>query len=125
MLEATYILVTSDVRMLDAWQHDLLPGLACTASKQQQHRPTETLEVVVAVDVGLVVQGDATKDLHPHDAVDEEDEGDQDGDPGKSLEWLEESPEQGSDSFIFVKKLYQTSNTEQSEKSDGSITVWL
>ena len=121
----TYILVTSHVWMLDAWQHNLLPGLTSAASEQQQHRPAEALEVVVTVDVGIVVQRDTTEDLHPDHAVDEEDERDQDGDPGQSLEWLEEGPEQSSDSFIFVEKLYQTSNTEQSEKSDRGITVWL
>ena len=72
--------------MLDTGQHDLLPGLARAAAEEQQHGPAEALEVVVTVDVRLVVQRDTTEDLHPDDAVDEEDECDQDGDPGKSLE---------------------------------------
>ena len=72
--------------MLDTTQHDLLPGLSSAAAEEEQHGPAETLEVVVAVNVGLVVQGDTTEDLHSHHSVDEEDQGDEDGDPGQGLE---------------------------------------
>ena len=67
--------------MFDTRQHNLLPGLARAAAEEQQHGPAEALEVVVAVDVGVVIQGDPPEDLHPDHAVDEEHEGDEDGDP--------------------------------------------
>ena len=111
--------------MFDHGQHDLLPRLSSRAPEEEQHGPAEGLEVVVPVHVGVVVQGNPTKDLHPDHAVDEEDKGDEDGDPGQGLEGLEEGPEESSDSFIFVQQLDETSNTEQSEEPDGSIAVRL
>ena len=117
--------ITKHVRMLDTGQHDLLPGLARAAAEEQQHGPAEALEVVVAVDVGLVVQRDPPEHLHPDHAVDEEDEGDEDGDPGQGLEGLEECPEESSDSFILVQQLDEPSNTEQSQEPDGSIAIRL
>ena len=105
--------------MLDTGQHDLLPGLARAAAEEQQHGPAEGLEVVVPVHVGVVVQGNPTKDLHSHHAVDEEYECDEDGDPGQGLEGLEESPQQGSDAFVFVEQFHETSHTEQTEETDG------
>ena len=98
----THVFITSHVRMFDHGEHDLLPRLSGGAPEQQQHGPAEGLEVVVPVHVGVVVQGNPPEDLHPHHAVDEEDEGDEDGDPGQGLERLEEGPEESSDSFIFV-----------------------
>ena len=121
----TYSLVALHVGRADTREHDLLPRFTSGRPEQDEQGPEERLEVVVPVDVRVVVLGDPAEHLHPDDAVDEEDERDQDGDPGKSLEWLEEGPEQSSDSFIFVKKLHQTSNTEKSEKSDRGVTVWL
>ena len=115
---ATYIVITSHIGMFDAGQHDLLPSFTSGASEQQQHRPAKALEVVVAMNVGLVVESNATKDLHAHDSVDEEDQGDEDGDPGQGLEGLEEGPEQSSDAFILVEQLDETSYTEQSQKSN-------
>ena len=76
-----YIFVAPHVLVLDAGQHDLLPGLACGAAEQKEHCPAEALEIVVAVDVGVVIQGDPPEDLHPDHAVDEEHEGNEDGDP--------------------------------------------
>ena len=116
---ATYIVITSHIGMFDAGQHDLLPSFTSGASEQQQHRPAKALEVVVAMNVGLVVESNATKDLHAHDSVDEEDQGDEDGDPGQGLEGLEEGPEQSSDAFVLVEQFDETSHTEQTEETDG------
>ena len=122
---ATYIVITSHIGMFDAGQHDLLPSFTSGASEQQQHRPAKALEVVVAMNVGLVVECNATKDLHAHDSVDEEDQGDEDGYPGQGLEGLEEGPEQGPDALVLVKELDQPRYTEQPQEPDGSITVGL
>ena len=117
--------ITKHVRMLDTGQHDLLPGLARAAAEEQQHGPAEALEVVVAVDVGLVVQRDPPEHLHPHHAVDEEDEGDEDRDPGQRLEGLEEGPEEGADALVLVEQLHQPRHTEQPQEPDGGVTVGL
>ena len=101
-LKLTHVFIASDVWMFDHGQHDLLPGLSGGAPEQEEHGPAEGLEVVVPVHVGVVVQGNPTKDLHPDHAVDEEDKGDEDGDPGQGLEGLEEGPEESSDALIFV-----------------------
>ena len=121
----THVLVASHILMFDAGQHDLLPGLACGAPEQQEHGPAETLEVVVAMNVGVIIQRDPAEDLHPHHAVDEEHEGDKDGDPGQGLEGLEEGPEQGPDALVLVEELDQPRYTEQPQEPDGSITVGL
>ena len=121
----THVFIASNVRVFDHGQHDLLPGLSRGAPEQEQHGPAERLEVVVPVHVGVVVQGNPTKDLHPNHAVDEEDEGDEDGDPGQSLEGLKEGPEKSSDPLVLVQKLHQPCDTEQSQESDRSITVGL
>ena len=111
--------------MLDAGQHDLLPGLAGRAAEQQEHCPAEALEVVVAMNVGVVIERDPAEDLHPDNAVDEEHESDKDGDPGQGLEGLEEGPEQGPDALVLVEELDQPRYTEQPQEPDGSITVGL
>ena len=121
----TYSLVALHVGRADTRQHDLLPRFTSGRPEQDEQGPEERLEVVVPVDVRVVVLGDPAEHLHPHDAVDEEDEGDEQADPGQGLEGLEECPEESSDSFIFVQQLDETSNTEQSEKSDRGVTVWL
>ena len=71
------------------------------------------MEVVVSVDVGVVVLGYPTKHLHAHHAVDEEDEGDEEANPGEGLEGLEEGPEEGSDALVLVEQLHQPGHTEQ------------
>ena len=111
--------------MLDAGQHDLLPGLAGGAAEQQEHGPAEALEVVVAMNVGVVIEGDPAEDLHPDHAVDEEHEGDEDGDPGQGLEGLEEGPEQGPDPLVLVQELHQPRHTEQPQEPDRRVTVGL
>ena len=111
--------------MFDHGQHDLLPGLSCGAPEQEQHGPAKGLEVVVPVHVGVVVQGNPTKDLHSHHAVDEEYECDEDGDPGQGLERLEEGPEESSDSLVFVEELDETGHTEQPQEPDRGVTVRL
>ncbi len=40
--------------------------------------------------------------LHAHHAIDEEDEGDEESDPGQRLEGLDEGPEQGSDPLTLL-----------------------
>ena len=70
------------------------------------------------MDVGVVVLGNPAKHLHAHHAVDEEDEGDEQANPGQGLEGLEEGPEQGSDAFVFVEQFHETSHTEQTEETD-------
>ena len=112
----------SDNSINDNWpiRRQYLP-----AAEEEQHGPAETLEVVVAVNVGLVVQGDTTEDLHSHDSVDKEDQGDEDGDPGQGLEWFQECPQEGADALVLVEKLDQTSNSKQSQKSNRGVTVGL
>ena len=102
-----------------------MPGFTSGRPEQDEQGPEERLEVVVPVDVRVVVLGDPAEHLHPDDAVDEEDEGDEQADPGQGLEGLEEGPEESSDPFIFVQQLDETSNTEESQEPDGSIAVRL
>ena len=118
MNKFTYSLVTFRVRRADAGEHDLLPSLAGCRPEEDQQRPEERLEVVVPVDVRVVVLGDPAEHLHPDDAVDEEDEGDEEADPGEGLEGLEKGPEKGSDAFVFVEQFDKTRHTEQTEKTD-------
>ena len=103
----------------DTRQHDLLPRFTSGRTEQDEQGPEERLEVVVPVDVRVVVLGDPAEHLHPDDAVDEEDEGDEQANPGQGLEGLEEGPEQGSDAFVFVEQFHETSHTEQTEETDG------
>ena len=95
-----------------------MPGLASCRSEEDQQRPEECLEVVVSVDVGVVVLGYPTKHLHAHNAVDEEDEGNEEADPGEGLEGLEEGPEEGSDALVFVEQFDKPRHTEQSEETN-------
>ena len=84
------------------------------------------MEVVVSVDVGVVVLGYPAKHLHAHHAVDEEDEGDEEANPGQGLEGLEEGPEEGSDALVLVEQLDEPSDTEQSEETNrGRLIVGL
>ena len=43
--------------------------------------------------------------LHPNNSVDEEDENDEKCNPGQSLEWLDEGPEQSSYTLSFRQEL--------------------
>lgn len=124
-IRVAHILVASHVLVLDAGQHDLLPGLACRAPEQQQHGPAEALEIVVTMNVGVVIERDPAEDLHPDHTIDEKHEGDEDGDPGQSLEGLKEGPEKSSDPLVLVQKLHQPRDTKQSQEPDRSITVGL
>ena len=84
------------------------------------------MEVVVSVDVGVVVLGYPAKHLHAHHAVDEEDEGDEQANPGQGLEGLEEGPEEGSDALVLVEQLDEPSDTEQPEETNrGRLIVGL
>jgi len=58
-------------------------------------------------------------DLHADDAVDEEDETDQDGDPRQGLERLDEGPEECPDALALAEQLHQSHDTEQTEEVDG------
>ena len=102
-----------------------MPRFTSGRPEQDEQGPEERLEVVVPVDVRVVVLGDPAEHLHPHDAVDEEDEGDEQADPGQGLEGLEEGPEQGPDTLVFVEQLDKTGDTEQPEEPDGGVTVGL
>ena len=93
MNQFTYSVVTFRVRRAYAGEHNLLPSLAGCRPEEDEQRPEERLEVVVSVDVGVVVLGYPAKHLHAHHAVDEEDEGDEQTDPGEGLEGLEKGPE--------------------------------
>ena len=57
--------------------------------------------------------------LHSDDAVDEEDETDEDGDPGQSLEGFDEGPEKGSDALALAQQFDQSHDTEETEEVDG------
>ena len=57
--------------------------------------------------------------LHADDSVDEEDEGDEDGDPGQRLEGLDEGPEEGADALALAQQLDQAHHAEQTEEVDG------
>ena len=96
-----------------------MPRFTSGRTEQDEQGPEERLEVVVPVDVRVVVLGDPAEHLHADDAVDEEDEGDEQADPGQGLEGLEEGPEQGSDAFVLVEQFHETSHTEQTEETDG------
>ena len=64
--------------------------------------------------------------LHSDDAVDEEDEGDEEANPGEGLEGLEEGPEEGSDALVLVEQLDEPSDTEQPEETNrGRLIVGL
>ncbi len=58
--------------------------------------------------------------LHSHDSVDEENEADENGDPGQSLERLDERPQERPDSFALAEQLHQTHHAEQTEEVDGN-----
>ena len=90
----TYSLVALHVGRADTREHDLLPGFTSGRPEQDEQGPEERLEVVVPVDVRVVVLGDPAEHLHPDNAVDEEDEGDEQADPGQGLEGFDKSPEQ-------------------------------
>ena len=77
------------------------------------------------MNVGVVIERDPAEDLHPDHAVDEEHEGDEDGDPGQGLEGLEEGPEQRPDALVLVQKLHQSRHTKQPQEPDRSVTVGL
>ena len=103
-----------------------MPSLAGCRPEENQQRPEERLEVVVSVDVGVVVLGYPAKHLHAHHAVDEEDEGDEQANPGQGLEGLEEGPEEGSDALVLVEQLDEPSDTEQPEETNrGRLIVRL
>ena len=86
---------------------------------------TGSLEIVVAVDVGVVIHGDPAEDLHADYAVNEEDERDEQGNPGQRLEGLEEGPEQGADPLVLVQQLDETRHTEQTQEPNTGVTVRL
>ena len=88
--------------MVYAREHNLLPGLTGGWAEQNQHGPAKGLEIVIPVDVGVIVKSYTAEYLHPDHPIDEEDESDEKGDPGQSLKWLEEGPQQSPDAFIFV-----------------------
>ena len=94
--------------------------------EEEEKCPGEGLEIIVSMDVGLVVFSNSPKDLmswlemkytntttclHSNNSINEENECNEKTDPGESLERLYKSPEQGSDSFLFVQQLHKSSNT--------------
>ena len=56
--------------------------------------------------------------LHADDAVDEEDESDEDGDPGQRLEGLDEGPQQRPDALALAQELDEPHHAEEAEKVD-------
>ena len=103
-----------------------MPSFTSGRPEQDEQGPEERLEVVVPVDVRVVVLGDPAEHLHPDNAVDEEDEGDEQANPGEGLEGLEECPEEGSDALVLVEQLDEPSDTEQSEETNrGRLIVRL
>ena len=95
-------LVTDDTWILLAAQHDLLPGLSSGWPEQHQQGLGEGLEVVVPVDVGALLRSNLAKDLHSNHTINEEDQGNQDGYPRKSLEGLDERPEECPDTLSLA-----------------------
>lgn len=57
-------------------------------------------------------------DLHANNSVDEEDEDDEESNPGKRLERLDEGPEEGSNPLAFGEELDQPHHAEQTEEAD-------
>ena len=57
-------------------------------------------------------------DLHANNSVDEEDEDDEESNPGKRLERLDEGPEEGSNPLTLGQELDQPHHAEQTEEAD-------
>ena len=76
------------------------------------------MEVIVAVDGCPLLEGYFSKHLHSNNSIDEEYEYDEEGDPGQSLEGLDEGPEQGPDPLALRQQLDQPHHTEQAEEAD-------
>ena len=104
----------------DASHHNVLPRLARTAAEEQQETEQEIAEVVVPVDGRTGVEGEVAENLHPHYAVDEEKNENQETDVRQRLEGLNECPEQGFDAFPASEEFDQASGAEQPEKPNGN-----
>ena len=76
------------------------------------------MEVIVTVDGCPLLEGDFPKNLHSNNAVDEKNEYDEEGDPGKGLEGLDEGPEQGPDPLPLGEQLNQPHDAEQPKEAD-------
>ena len=57
-------------------------------------------------------------DLHANNSVDEEDKDDEESNPGKRLERLDEGPEEGSNPLALGQELDQPHHAEQTEEAD-------
>ena len=57
-------------------------------------------------------------DLHANNPVDEEDEDDEESNPGKRLERLDEGPKEGSNPLALGQELDQPHHAEQTEEAD-------
>ena len=81
------------------------------------------LKVIVSVDRCLFLQGNLAKDLHSDHSIDEEYEDDEDGDPGKGLEGLDEGPEEGADALPLGQQLDQPHDTEEAKEGNRDHVV--
>ena len=56
--------------------------------------------------------------LHANNAIDEENETNQNGNPGQSLKGFDEGPKQSSNTFTFAQKFHEPHDTEETEEID-------
>ena len=81
------------------------------------------MEVIVSVDGCFFLQRNLAKYLHSYHSVDEEYEDDEDGDPGKGLEGLDEGPEEGADTLPLGQQLDQPHHTEEAKEGNRDHVV--
>ena len=81
------------------------------------------MEVIVSVDGCFFLQRNLAKYLHSYHSVDEEYEDDEDGDPGKGLEGLDEGPEEGADALPLGEQLDQPHDPKETKEGDRDHVV--
>ena len=62
-------------------------------------------------------------DLHANNSVDEEDEDDEESNPGKRLERLDEGPEEGPDALPLREQLDQPHDAEETKEGNRDHVV--
>ena len=81
------------------------------------------MKVIVSVDRCFFLQRNLAKYLHSDHSVDEEYEDDEDGDPGKGLEGLDEGPEEGADALPLGQQLDQPHDAKETKERDRDHVV--
>ena len=70
----------------NAGHHDVWPGFTGGTSEEHEEGAEDGLEVVVALDRSVRIDGNVAKHLHAHDGVDEEQHAHQQAHVGESLQ---------------------------------------